>query len=49
MGDAVARHSARWRRVISLNGMSLLAMSVGGFIAGIAVALVAGGSAGERR
>jgi zinc/manganese transport system permease protein len=35
--------------VVLLNGMSLLAMSLGGFIAGIAVALVAGWSADARR
>ena len=32
-----------------LSGMSLLAMSIGGFIAGITVALVAGWSADARR
>ena len=37
-----SRHFARRRRGYLLSGMSLLAMTVGGFIAGIAVALVAG-------
>jgi zinc/manganese transport system permease protein len=46
---AVARHFARRGGGVLLSGMSLLAMSIGGFIAGIAVALVAGWSADARR
>ncbi len=41
MGDALSRHFTR-RGGGLVSGMSLLAMTIGGFIAGIAVALVAG-------